>query len=80
MLVLDVSVELGAVYSVGMAVVGCVGLLELQHLFPFDLVVDSYDWLASCGEEFGAVVGVVEAVELFVGGGGVILECGETFA
>jgi hypothetical protein len=48
-LVLQVAVELGAVDAVGVAVVGCVGLLQFQHLLAFDFVVDADYGVAAGG-------------------------------
>ncbi len=46
-LILRVAVEFGTVDSVGMAVMGGVGLLELDSFFAFDLIVNSDDWFAA---------------------------------
>lgn len=50
MLILRITVEFGAVDSVGVAVVRSVGLLQLQLLFTFDLIVNAHNRLTSCCE------------------------------
>jgi hypothetical protein len=45
--VLGVAVELGAVHSISVAVMGCVGLLQLHDLFPLHFVVDPHDGFAA---------------------------------
>jgi hypothetical protein len=78
-LILRIAVKLGAVDAVGVAIVGSVTLLEFHHLLSFDLVVDTDDGLAAGSHEFGAVEGVVEAVELLIDTIRVVFESGKQF-
>lgn len=77
MLVLRISVEFGAVDTVGVAIVGSVSFFQLHHLLSLHFVVESNDWLAASGHQFGAVEGVIEAVELLVDRIRVIFQSGK---
>jgi hypothetical protein len=66
-LVLRILIELGAVDPVSVTVMRSVGLLELDHLLPLDLIVDPDHRLTSSSHQFGAVDGVIQTVELLVG-------------
>lgn len=75
-LILWIFVELGAVDSVGVAIVGSVRFLEFYHLLPLYLIIDAYNRLAASSHQFGAVMRVVQTVELLVNGGRVVLDGG----
>lgn len=80
MLELRIAVEFAAVYTVGVAVVRCVGFPQLKHFLSFDFVVDAYDWLRTNSHKFGAICVVVQTVQLLVSGIGVILHGAETLS
>jgi hypothetical protein len=65
-LIFGIFVEFGAEDSVGVAVVGGVGLFHLDYFFAFYLVVKAQDWLGACGQQLCAVVVEVQAVQLGV--------------
>lgn len=76
-LILRIAVKLGAVNSVGMAIMRGVRLLEFYCLFALDFVVDPNNWFAAGSQQFRSIDGVVETVELLVDDSGVVLDGGE---
>ena len=80
MLVLWISVELGTVDTIGVAIVRGVSLFKLHHLFSFHLVINSNDWLTARRHQLGPVEGVIKRVQLLVDRIGVISQSGQQFS
>lgn len=66
MLILWIAIELGAVDTIGVAIVRGIALFELQHFLTFDLIVEADDGLTASSDEFGAIERIIETVELLI--------------
>jgi len=77
MLVLRISVEFGAIDTVGVAIVRSVSLFQLYHLLSLHFIIKPNDWLTACSHQLGAVEGVIETVELLVDRIRVIFQSGK---
>ena len=56
---LRISVELGAINSVGMAVVRSIGFFKFDADLSFDLIIDSNNRLAAGSYQFGAITIII---------------------